>query len=67
MLVRTRNRTAGIIAIIGGILISLGGGTGMVTLLVELQNIIDQLFGGPDETVATIFWVLIFISRDDKG
>jgi hypothetical protein len=62
MLTKTRNKTAGIIAIIGGLLILIGGGTGMVRFLSELSEIVQDLLGGKNETVETIFWILIIIA-----
>jgi hypothetical protein len=62
MLVSVRNKIAGIMAIIGGILLFFGGGTGMVGFLTDIKNIIDDLFGYTNETLETIFWILIFIA-----
>lgn len=49
-------------AIVGGILILIGGGTGMAGFLQELSDIVQEMLGGPNETVETIFWILIIIS-----
>jgi signal transduction histidine kinase len=62
MTVSARNRTAAIIAIIGGILLLIGGSTGMAGFLSELSNIIQDLLGGENQVVATIFWILIIIA-----
>ncbi len=62
MMVKTRNRISGALAIFGGLLIFLGGGTGMAGFLIEVKNIVENLMGGPNETVETIFWILIFIA-----
>jgi hypothetical protein len=62
MFAKTRNKIAGTLAIVGGLLILIGGGTGMVGFLIEIQDIIDNLMGGTDETVETVFTVLIYIA-----
>jgi hypothetical protein len=62
MLVRTRNKIAGSMAIIGGILIILGGGTGMVGMLTQLKDIVQKLFGSSNEDVEMVFWILITIA-----
>jgi uncharacterized membrane protein len=62
MSVSKRNRTAALLAVIGGVLILVGGGTGMAGFLTELSNIIQDLFGGKNQIVETIFWILIFIA-----
>ena len=62
MLTSTRNRTAGILAVIGGLFILIGGGTGMARFLSELSEIVQDLLGGKNETVETIFWILIIIA-----
>jgi hypothetical protein len=62
MTVSKRNRTAALLAVIGGVLILIGGGTGMAGFLNELSNIIQELFGGENQMVAAIFWILIFIA-----
>jgi len=62
MTVSTRNRTAAIIAVIGGILLLIGGSTGMAGFLRELSNIVQDLMGGENQAVATIFWILIIIA-----
>lgn len=62
MTVETRNRTAGIVAIIGGLLILIGGGAGMARFLSELSEIVQDLMGGKNETIEMIFWILIFIA-----
>lgn len=49
-------------AIVGGILILLGGGTGMVGLLTDVKNIVNNLMGDTNETLEIIFWILIFIA-----
>jgi hypothetical protein len=62
MFAKTRNKIAGTLAIVGGLLILLGGGTGMVGLLLELQDIVDNLMGGSNETIEKIFMGLIYIA-----
>jgi len=62
MSVSTRNKTAAWLAVIGGILILIGGGTGMVNFLNELKNIIENWLGEPNETLELVFWVLILIA-----
>ncbi len=62
MLTSTRNRTAGILAVVGGLFILIGGGTGMARFLSELSEIVQDLLGGKNETVETIFWILIIIA-----
>jgi hypothetical protein len=53
---------AGMLGIIGGILILIGGGTGMVGFLNELREIIKNIMGDTNQTLETIFWILIFIA-----
>lgn len=62
MSVSTRNRIAGYMAIVGGILILIGGGTGMAGFLQELSDIIQEMLGSKNQTVETIFWILIVIA-----
>jgi len=62
MLVSARNKTAAILAIVGGVFILIAGGTGMVNFLIELSDIVQELLGGSNELVSTIFWILIFIA-----
>jgi hypothetical protein len=62
MSVSTRNKTAAWLAIIGGILILIGGGTGMVDFLNELKNIIENWLGESNETLELVFWILIFVA-----
>jgi hypothetical protein len=62
MLVRIRNRTAGALAVIGGVLIFIGGTTGMAVLLTELNNIIQDWLGEPNTMIETVFLILIFIA-----
>jgi len=62
MSVSTRNRIAGYMAIVGGILILIGGGTGMAGFLQELSDIIQEMLGSKNQTIETIFWILIVIA-----
>ena len=61
MTVSTRNKTAAYLAIVGGILILIAGGTGMATFLAELGDIIQDHIG-KNEIIDTIFWILIIIA-----
>ena len=61
MTVSTRNKTAAYMAIVGGVLILVAGGTGMATFLAELSDIVQDHFGSY-EIIDTIFWILIIIS-----
>ncbi len=62
MSVSTRNKTAAGLAIVGGILILIGGTTGMAGFLTELKKIVQDMLGDPNQAVETIFWILIFIA-----
>jgi hypothetical protein len=62
MSVSLRNRTAALIAVIGGVLLFLGGSIGMVGFLTQLQDIIFEMLGEPNSLIETIFWILIFIA-----
>ncbi len=62
MSVSIRNKTAAILAIVGGLFILIGGGTGMVSFLNELSEIVKDMMGEPNQTVETIFMILIFIA-----
>ncbi|WP_455391735.1 hypothetical protein [[Eubacterium] cellulosolvens] len=62
MTVSVRNRTAAVLAVIGGLLILIGGGTGMAAFLTEISDIIQDLLGGPNQVVEIIFLILIFIA-----
>jgi hypothetical protein len=62
MPVSTRNKTAAGLAIVGGLLIIIGGSVGMVGFLTELKDIIQDMFGEPNQAVETLFWILIFIA-----
>ena len=57
-----RYKIAAVSAVIGGILILIGGGTGMVNFLNDLRNMLENMWGDVDPTVETIFWILIFIA-----
>lgn len=62
MSVRTRNKTAAYLAIVGGILIVIAGGTGMVGFLNDLKNYLIDFFGSSNQIVDIIFWILILIA-----
>jgi hypothetical protein len=61
-MVSSRNKLAGIIAIIGGILLFISGTAGMVDLLESLRDIIIEFMGDTNGTIENIFWVLIIIA-----
>ena len=54
-----RNKTAAILAIVGGALIFVSGSVGMVDFLKALQDIVEGLVGGSNPILETIFWILI--------
>ena len=62
MLTKTRNKVAGTLALVGGLLILIAGGTGMAAFLSDLKDIIEDLMGSSNQTLETIFWILIFIA-----
>jgi hypothetical protein len=61
-MVSVRNKTAAYLAIVGGILILVGGGTGMVGLLTQSGEIVENMMGDSNETIELIFKILIFIA-----
>jgi hypothetical protein len=62
LMVSPRNKLAGIIAIIAGILLFISGTAGMVDLLESLHDVIKELMGETNSTIEIVFWVLIFIA-----
>ena len=62
MSVSTRNKTAALLAVFGGVLLFLGGSIGMVGFLSELEKIVYNILGEQNAIVETIFWILIFIA-----
>ena len=61
-MVSSRNKLAGILAIIGGILLFISGTAGMVDLLESLRDIVIDLVGDSNSTIENIFWILIIIA-----
>ncbi len=61
-MVSPRNKLAGIIAIIGGILLFISGTAGMVGFLESLHDIVNELMGDTNETIENVFWILIIIA-----
>jgi hypothetical protein len=61
-MVSSRNKWAGILAIIGGILLFISGTAGMVDLLESLRDIVIEYMGDASSTIENIFWVLIIIA-----
>jgi hypothetical protein len=62
MSVSTRNKTAALLAVFGGVLLFIGGSIGMVGFLSELEKIILNILGEENAMVETIFWILILIA-----
>jgi len=61
-MVSPRNKLAGIIAIVGGILLFISGTAGMVDFLEALHDIVNEFMGDSNETIENVFWVLIIIA-----
>lgn len=60
-MVTPRNKVGAILAIIGGVLLIVGGGVGMVALLGDLQGVVeDKISDNP--AVTTLFKVLILFA-----
>lgn len=62
MSVSSRNKNAAVLAIVGGLLLLLGGSVGMVGFLTEFKEIVQNMLGDPNPAVETIFLILIFIA-----